>query len=476
MRILKYALSALFILFSLSNSAIADNAFEAIQASADHSATQVNKTRSVDVLKNDKGINLSISAVSAFSQEGGKAVINLSKTKINYTPAQGFSGIDSFWYEITDNNHQIKTALVTVLVSSSLAQRNGTLDFKLIPIHYQLLNGEPHTWRENGGLTPFNLANNAKKGDKTIILNGDSNLHESELIVYLSTSGNYHVAQVANKNGNTITLTQELDASIAAGNHLWNFYKDSSHPNSVGYKALADFSISQLDTDLLENKVHAFIGDSWLDNGVIENRIKSKINVTNTINKAVGGSRTNDTLNTFDDNFPPNEAAPDFFWVTLSTNDYWQHTSSQDYLANMTLIIEKINALGATAIILNSSVAPYVFDESLGELSSHHKDLSHSYADGLLTLADNNQGDSGDGGSGDGGSGDDGSGDDGSGDGGSGDGGSGDGGSGDSGSGDGGSDDGSSGAIPSQNGGGSLIWFELLLLMSLSVRRRKNKL
>ncbi len=430
-RLLKNTLPTLLMLLSISSVAVANNTFEIrLEAMADHISTHTNTTSSVAVLDNDQGKNIRISASSSFSQEGGQVAFNLSKTKIHYTPARGFNGVDSFWYEITDQYQQKKTAVVNVLVTNNLLHSRGSLNFKLIPIHYQLLNGEPHTWQENRGLTPFNLAQNANRGDTTITLSGNSNLHESELVAYISTSGSYHVAQVASREGNLITFTQGLKANIAAGIHLWNFYQDSSHPNAAGYRALADFSISQLDARLLNNKSHAFIGDSWLDNDVFENRIRNTINVTQSINKAVGGARSIDTLNTFDDDFPANQTAPDFFWVALGTNDYWNHISSQDYIINMTKIIEKINALGATAIILNSSVGPDVYDPSLGGQSAFHKELSHRYADGLLALAENNQGTA--------------------------------------------SEGSVSGGVPSQNGGGSILWLELLLLIGL-YRRRKIK-
>ncbi len=400
--------------------------------------------------------------------------------------------------------------------SSSAAE---ALDFQIIPIHYELLNDEPHTWQENEGLTPFTVANNVNQGDTQILLSGNTNLHDSELIVYLSTSGIYHVAQVASINGNTITLTKGLEEAIEAGDNLWNFYENSSHPNAVGYKALADFALSKLDINSLQNKIHGFDGDSWFDDamgGIFENRIKNRVNAIQTINAAVGGSQSIDTLTYFDEHFPASSYPhPDYIWLSLGTNDYWSDVSPENYITHMEALIRKINKLGAKAIVLDSSVGPYIYDQQIDGLSRVKKDLSDGYADKLHALINSqggsssggsssggssssgssssgsssggsssggsssggsssggyNSGSSGSGSSGSGSSGSGGSGSGGSGSGGSSSGGSSSGGSSSGGSSSGGSSSGSS-IVPSQ-GGGSIFFLEFLLLSGLIVRKLK---
>ncbi|MGX1925256.1 reprolysin-like metallopeptidase [Vibrio sp. NH-7] len=69
----------------------------------------------LDVLANDAGQGeLTISAIN---YSGSGTVLN-SGTSISYQPAQGFSGVDSFTYTITDEASQTFTAMVTINVAA----------------------------------------------------------------------------------------------------------------------------------------------------------------------------------------------------------------------------------------------------------------------------------------------------------------------------------------------------------------------
>jgi uncharacterized membrane protein YgcG len=278
-------------------------------------------------------------------------------------------------------------------------------------------------------------------------------LSPTELVVYQSQAGHYIITQVASRNNNIITLAEPLNESIAQGNHLWNFYRDDSHPNIKGFLGLADFALGKLDTRSMVNKSHAFIGDSWLDDGVFENRVKNKLNTSYTVNKAVGGYTSAETLNAFDNDFPAGSAVPDFFWIILGTNDYWQDVSPETYISNIQQLIAKINARGASAIVFDSSVGPIIYDDINNVRTSIRKDLSDAYANKLAELFNNNQGG-------------------GSSSGGSSSGGSSSGGSSSGGSSSGGSSSGAS-IVPTQ-GGGSFLFLELFFLAGLVARRQRR--
>jgi len=71
----------------------------------------------IDVLANDtdgNGDNLSITNFSSRSSQGGE--IARSGNRLRYTPADGFSGLDSFRYTISDGNGEIDSATVTITV------------------------------------------------------------------------------------------------------------------------------------------------------------------------------------------------------------------------------------------------------------------------------------------------------------------------------------------------------------------------
>jgi len=94
----------------------------------DNANTVEDITVTIDVLVND---NLgdeptAIIAVNAITTEGGTAVINNNGTPadasddfIDFTPANGFTGTDTFTYTIEDSDGEVSTATVTVVISLS---------------------------------------------------------------------------------------------------------------------------------------------------------------------------------------------------------------------------------------------------------------------------------------------------------------------------------------------------------------------
>lgn len=287
-------------------------------------------------------------------------------------------------------SRKISRLLLSFLIASiPLTQvfAKSALDFELVPMHYGLIKGEPMTKGENKGVTEFTLARNVKKGEKQVKITEANKLHSSELIVYKSTLGNYHVAQIKKITGTTVELIKPLKEGINAGKTIWNFYDDSSHPNRRGFKAIVDFALAQLNTDKFPNKVHAFIGDSWFDNSTVVPRFTKKLNASKIINEGVGGRTSVDVLESFDAAFPINaNNQPDYFWVILGTNDYWAEISREDYINNLKSIIKKVNDRGAKAIVFTPSVAPIIKDPNTGETVTFFHELSNDYADDLLAL------------------------------------------------------------------------------------------
>lgn len=77
----------------------------------------------LDVLANDAGQGTL--TISAIHYTGSGSVIN-SGTEVSYQPAQGFSGIDSFTYTITDETSQTVTAMVTINVAAKPSTGGGS--------------------------------------------------------------------------------------------------------------------------------------------------------------------------------------------------------------------------------------------------------------------------------------------------------------------------------------------------------------
>lgn len=85
-------------------------------ASPDMATTSQDQRVIVEVLSNDQGEDLQVTDVE--DPTHGTAVINGAST-LTYTPAPGFTGVDTFSYMVTDGNVLSASALVTVVVSPS---------------------------------------------------------------------------------------------------------------------------------------------------------------------------------------------------------------------------------------------------------------------------------------------------------------------------------------------------------------------
>jgi len=86
----------------------------------DTDSTDVDTPISIDVVANDvdpDGDALTATDVTVPPASGGTAVIELDGT-ITYTPAPGFSGLDTFTYEVCDPSGACDTAVVTVDVNA----------------------------------------------------------------------------------------------------------------------------------------------------------------------------------------------------------------------------------------------------------------------------------------------------------------------------------------------------------------------
>jgi hypothetical protein len=85
-------------------------------AISDSVTTAVNTAVTIDALSNDIGAGLSISEVNDYSVNSGTvAIVN---GRLLYTPDNGFTGTDSFWYAITDSLGRSNAIQVFVNVGS----------------------------------------------------------------------------------------------------------------------------------------------------------------------------------------------------------------------------------------------------------------------------------------------------------------------------------------------------------------------
>jgi len=247
-----------------------------------------------------------------------------------------------------------------------------------IPMHYEVLLGQPHIWNETGSIFGLTLAKSALKGSTTLELNSTENLIVHQLISYLSSNGEYYSNQIKSIEGNSLILANPLEQNVLEGANAWNFYYNGSHPNSSGYYAVADFAIRLLGKDKLNEGIHVLLGDSWFAEGSISNRLSESLPAATVINKGIGGNTTANILARFDEDVLPYN--PNFVWIIAGVNDYWQDVSTATYKANIDSLISKIIAAGGMPIIIDAPVGP------LNGSSDAITALSHSYVTAIDQL------------------------------------------------------------------------------------------
>jgi len=352
-------------------------------ATADNATTLVNQSVNIPVLNNDIGNELTITGVDTWTN-AGRATIDPSNTFIIYTPFTGFSGTDSFWYDFKDNQGRTNAAEVTVQVT----QQNTSALFSHVKMHYDLLNNRGIVWGEVGSQEPYheaiqtlNIRRTANKGTTLLKVSSITGLLNNQLIVYRATNGQYYVNQIKSLlSNNRISLVKPLAAKVAKGKNSWNFYANPSHPNRYGYKAIADFSFRNLDMGSNTTGTHVLIGDSWFDNGgVTTQRFQQKLSQASIVNVGIGGETCQDLINRFDTDVSPH--SPDTVWIMCGTNDYWQGVSTTTYKANIRTLINKSKAIGANAIVIDSSVGTGIGASGVPNLQQ-----SEEYANAVLQL------------------------------------------------------------------------------------------
>jgi len=248
-----------------------------------------------------------------------------------------------------------------------------------IELHSTILNGQPVVWGESGGIVPMALSEEASNGATQLKTIETHSLLDNQLISYRSIDEEYYTAQVASTEGNVINLTKPIEASIAAGQNLWNFYENASSANAIGINAIADLAIRQIGLEKLSTGKHVLLGDGWFTN--MSTRLSERLNNVMIVNKAVGRNTTAALLDRFDADVASEN--PDFVWVLAGIKDATTEVPVTDYLANMQAITTKIKSLGATPIIFDSQVAQSFYGHSLGR--DFRTNLSHSYSEALGT-------------------------------------------------------------------------------------------
>ena len=346
-------------------------------ANVDTVTTQKNTSISIPVLDNDVGDQLTLTTVNDWTVNGGRA--RIQGDNVIYDPKANYTGQDSFWYNFIDARGRKNATQVKVTISDSTDNGGGIVDAKLISMHSDFLKEQHFIWGEPGGTVSRKATQYTAAGSYKIYVNDGFALKNNQLISYLSTDGQYYTVATSQSFGNTINLKAALPAPIAQWSNIWNFYRDGSHPNTNGFRSLADFALRNNDASSLNYGKHVLLGDSWFSSEGIKERLAVKLPNAQIIGKGIGGHTAADMLARFDRDVASQN--PDVVWLIAGTNDYYQGVSVTAYKANMKALIEKINGIGAKAMVFDSSVAPLMSGGNTVLLEK-----SHQYSKALADL------------------------------------------------------------------------------------------
>lgn len=258
---------------------------------------------------------------------------------------------------------------------------SGASGSRLIDMHNDFLLGQNQVWtslnQNQGSLDPadqlvqtFRFTQTVAAGSDTAtfaVASASTQLDVNELIVYKGPNGKHLVAKVVDVSGNTVTFSPKLQTAQAAGAEFWSLYGDGAHPNKVGYDALGDFvfrHFSSQQIEAMKNKKHLFLGDSWMQPGLVnDGRLADRIttlfggpSAIQATNRAVGGRTSQDVKESLASDFAAAGGAPDYVWLIVGTNDYFQRVTPANFVANVADVVDYVEQRGSVAIVLNSSV------------------------------------------------------------------------------------------------------------------------
>jgi hypothetical protein len=275
-------------------------------------------------------------------------------------------------------------------VTSTAYVCSGSGDIKslnLIDMHSGVLRETGYQPEETGGLLEFVVANESGVGDTVISLTTQvTGLVEGQLVVFDDADGKYFSGKISSVNYNTITLSNPLQTKLLPGSKVSNFYTNHSHPNTIGYYAIADSALNHFKYVDLNRGIHVLFGDSWVGAPYIFNRLKEALPGAAFINKGKGGDKVTDLHNRFNTDVVPD--APDYVWVMCGTNDYFAGVSAEAYVTGMQQLIDRIESIGATAIIFSPSVGPLIYP---GRVDGELIERSTEYANAIKSLRFDNR-------------------------------------------------------------------------------------
>lgn len=139
--------------------------------------------------------------------------------------------------DLVSRNDETLSAVLDRSADQLAALGSNDSENQVIDLHYSISRGVGFIVGEIGETHEATIL--SVTGARELGLNSASGFTAGQLIVYTGSDGEHYTSAIAGIAGNAVTLTNDIEPKVV-GSLFSNFYREQSHPNVNGYRAIAD--------------------------------------------------------------------------------------------------------------------------------------------------------------------------------------------------------------------------------------------
>lgn len=193
------------------------------------------------------------------------------------------------------------------------------------------------------------------------------------------------VAKVRVSRDNTI-ISQDIHYTVVAGSKVRVKITVPTSGDAVFYPgSITNYHALSPAEDYNHGK-HVMLGDSWFaPGGGIKDRLTERLNNSFVVTVGVPGNRSDQLVARFFKDVVREK--PDYVWVMVGTNDYYQDMPNQLFQAQIAYLLSYIQSIGAKPIFFNASVGAIVPGTNINQmLKSRSYALNTLYVPSVMYL------------------------------------------------------------------------------------------
>lgn len=193
------------------------------------------------------------------------------------------------------------------------------------------------------------------------------------------------VAKVRVSRDNTI-ISQDIPYTVVAGSKVRVKITVPTSGDAVFYPGSITNYHSLSPAEDYNHGKHVMLGDSWFaPGGGIKDRLTERLNNSVVVTVGVPGNRSDQLVARFFKDVVREK--PDYVWVMVGTNDYYQDMPNQLFQAQIAYLLSYIQSIGAKPIFFNASVGAIVPGTNINQmLKSRSYALNTLYVPSVMYL------------------------------------------------------------------------------------------